>query len=168
MHTFLLHNLRWSCIGLIFLPGSKEFSQLIHPFKRYCSFSVASRAKRSETQRRHYFFRHQHKRFWHQQKIIYCHAYTGYEEAWPVHMQLAPIFQIPCKPFIFIAVLPINLQYKLDYGCRWGYLPYRPGENQKLRFLNRHFSTQEMAVHITQRRNECTIQWHRQQSILTS
>ena len=83
-------------------------------------------------------------------------------------MQLAPIFQIPCKPFIFIAVLPINLQYKLDYGCRWGYLPYRPGENQKLRFLNSHFSTQEMAVHITQRRNECRIQLCRQQSILTS
>ena len=25
MHTFLLHNLRWSCIDLIFLPGSKDF-----------------------------------------------------------------------------------------------------------------------------------------------
>ena len=128
--------MRWSCSGLIFLPGSKEFrkKKKIHLIKRYCSFSVASQAKRLETQRLHYLFRHRHKRFRHPQKIICCCACTDNEEAWPVQMQLAVIlFQIHCIPFIFIAVLPINLQYKLDYGCRSRYLPYRPGKNQKLR-----------------------------------
>ena len=36
------------------------------------------------------------------------------------------------------------------------------------RFWNRLFSTHKTEVHVTQRRNECRIQWHRQQSILTS
>ena len=33
MHTFLLHNVRWSCSGLIFLPGSKEFRKK-HPLNQ--------------------------------------------------------------------------------------------------------------------------------------
>ena len=116
--------------GLIFLPESKEFRKK-YSIKRYCSFSVASRPKRSGTKRRHYL--HWHKRFWHQQKIIYCRAYTENEEAWLVQMQLAAIlFQIQCILFIFITVLLINLQYKLDYDCQSRYLLYRPGKNQKL------------------------------------
>ena len=90
-------------------------------------------SKKLETQRRHYLFWHQHKRFQHQQKTIYCCTYTENEEAWPVQMQFAAsLSQIQCIPLVFIAVLPINLQYKLDYGCRSRYLPYRLGKNQKL------------------------------------
>ena len=71
--------------------------------------------------------------FWHQQKFIYCCAYTVHEDAWPVQMQLAAIlFQIQCIPLISIAVLPINLPYKLDYACQSCHLPHRPGKNQKL------------------------------------
>ena len=36
------------------------------------------------------------------------------------------------------------------------------------RFWNPNFSAQEMEVHVIQRRNECIVQRHRQQSILTS
>ena len=79
-------------------------------------------------------FWHRHKLFQHQQKISCCHTYTENEEAWLVQMQLTAIlFQIQCIPFMFIAVLPINLWYKYNYGCRSGYLPYRPEKNQKLR-----------------------------------
>ena len=48
-------------------------------------------------------------------------------------MQLAALlFQIQCIPFMFIVVLPTNLQYKLDYGCWLHYLLYQLGKNQKL------------------------------------
>ena len=48
-----------------------------------------------------------------------------------IQMQFAAIlFQIQCIPFIFIAVLLTNLQYKLDYGFQLRHLPHRPGGNQ--------------------------------------
>ena len=62
-------------------------------------------------------------------KLFYCRAYTENEEAWLVQMELAALlFQIQCLPFIFIAVLLINLQYKLYYGCQSRYLLYRQGK----------------------------------------
>ena len=102
--------------------------------KRYCSFSVASQAKRLETQCHHYLFWHRHKRFRHQQKIIYCFAYTENEEAWLVQMQLANsnsmhTIHIYCS-FVYY------LQYKLDWGCLLRYLLYRLGKKSKtLRWL---------------------------------
>ena len=125
--------MQWNCSGLIFLAGSKEFRKNYPHNQEILLIFCSTPSKKLETQRRHYLFWHRHKRFRHQQKIIYCCTYKKNEDAWLVQMQLAAIlFQIQCKPFISIAVLPINLQYKLDNGCQSHYLLYRLGKNQKL------------------------------------